>query len=483
MNHRINLRKRETLSIVAAFPYPHLMSIRSAPLVILFALSLPACKEKQPPSILMVVLDTTRADATGRELTPALAGLAREGVAFENARSTSAWTLPAHGSLFTGLFPSRHGAHHESHRLAPGLTTLAEHLSRTHDCAAFTENPHVSMAKGFAQGFSHFDELFRRMTSLGPVPDTEGRAARWIEEHHGRRPFFVFVNLMDPHLPYHPPARFRTRLIGKDTPKDEIERLSRMKERRIRRHITGSEPLSDDELEILRQLYQAEVSFSDSRLDVILDALRRKNLMKHTLVIALSDHGENLGEHGLMDHQLCLYETLLRIPLVMRLPGVFEGGRKRTDPVQLVDVMPTILDVVKAPRPSWPSMEGDSLASGPVSADRPVIAEYMRPVRQQRWFAKADPAFDFSRFNRRLRSVQAGELKLILPERGEPELYQLTRDPGELENLSSGRPDEVKRLSVALDGFLRARNAAPTQAEPDLDSETKERLRSLGYVE
>lgn len=449
-----------------------------------------------PPNVLLLVLDTARADAFsslgGRtDATPVFDGVAREGVLFTRARSTSAWTLPSHGSLFTGLYPSRHGAHHESHRLAPEHVTLAEALAATHDAAGFSENPHIGIAKGFAQGFALFEETWRTRRSRGEVPPTVERVLAWLGSRDAGsgsgdgngRPFLLFVNLMDPHLPYVPPESVARPFLPASLDGPTVERLRSVSEREARRFMTGELRLTDADLTGLRALYDAEVSFADARAGRILDALRNRGELDRTVVAIVADHGENVGEHGLMEHQLCLYETLLRVPLAIRFPRLVPAGQRRDDPVQLVDLMPTLLAAVGVPLEAWPRMEGRNLLRRNVATDRPVYAEYMRPLRQRARFEAASPGFDFDRFDRRLRSIQVGNVKLIASDRGELELYDLAGDPRERVNLAAERPEIVARLQQELARWVRAGDTAPLQSEPALDPETVQALRELGYVE
>jgi arylsulfatase A-like enzyme len=467
------------------------MTGRTWLLMVLVALGA-ACRSAPsgPPNVLLVVFDTARTDAfsyfgRGGTQTPVFDGIAAKGVVFPKARSTSAWTLPSHASLFTGLYPSRHGATHESHLLASERVTMAEVLAPTHETAGFSENPHIGRAKGFAQGFGHFDETWRLRGQRGEAAPTIEHVLEWLR---GRgpasdRPFFLFINLMDPHLPYVPPEPFASQLASNGFEPERVRRMRDVNEREARLYMTGRLRFTPREFEILRALYDAEVAFSDSRAGRVLNELQTQGLLDHTLVILVADHGENIGEHELMEHQLCLYETLLRVPIAFRLPGVFEGGEVREAPAQLVDVPPTVFEVLGVPQESQPPMEGTSLLGNDPPATRPLYAEYMRPIRQKARFLAVNPVFDFTRFDRRLRSIQVGDLKLITSDRGDVELFDLSDDPGENVNLSEERPEVVETLKGQLGRWLEAGGSASPVHEPALDPETIEALRELGYME
>ncbi|HUO84426.1 MAG TPA: sulfatase-like hydrolase/transferase, partial [Thermoanaerobaculia bacterium] len=398
-------------------------------------------------------------------------------------RATGAWTLPTHASIFTGLYTTLHDAHHETHRLAEERVTLAEMLRPTHQTAAFSENPHIIRAKGFAQGFETFEETWRPRDPAHHL-NTLTSFRTWYGTRDPSRPFFAFVNLITPHLPYDPPAEWRDRFFGvSGFSRQEVDQFTRFREAHARLYSSGALSLPQRALEILRALYLVDVAWTDSRLGEILALLRNDGSLDRTLVVILSDHGENIGEHGLMEHQLSLYETLLRVPLVMRLPGQIRAGEIRDDPVQQIDVAPTILDVAGIPKDDWPSMSGTSLLGARIPQERPVIAEYMRPLDQRGLFRKVNPSFDFDRFDRRLKSIQVGTTKLIISDRGDPELYDLAADPHETRNLIEERTEAARSLRKRLLEIVPRWGPANPAERPNLDPRAIEELRSLGYLQ
>jgi arylsulfatase A-like enzyme len=458
---------------------------------------LPGCKgdetgttpSRAQPNVLLVVIDTLRADAVygygaPESQTPALAALAREGTSFTQARSTSAWTVPTHASMFTGLYPSRHNAHNEGRALPPAAITLAELLSPTHETAAFCENPHITRGKHFDQGFEVFRNTWPKRGPEGwRRKITDRLVFEWLESRNPDRPFFLFINYMDPHLPYHPPHRFEKRFLDEDGGSELAARMRTFDDHAARSVIAGRRHLDAAELATLRRLYAAEVAFADSRLGTVLAALRSQALLDETLVIVVGDHGENLGEHGLMEHQLCLYETLLHVPMILRLPGRIPAGTRRDDAVQLVDLFPTVLDLAGVPEDQWPAHEGRNLLREPLEGERLIVAEYMLPLDQQRIFASELPDFDFDPFMRRLKSAQRGTRKLILA-RGEPtELYDLGDDPGELDNRIDSDPETVRSLLADLSRWQTTRPKPLEIAVGSLDEDSLESLRRLGYID
>lgn len=443
---------------------------------------------ERPPNLLVVVLDTARADgvaaygAPGR-YTPTLDELARTGVLFTRARSTSAWTVPSHGSLFTGLYPSRHGAHWEGGGLDPDQVTLAELLAPDYETGGFSENPHIIRAKGYDQGFERYEETWRRRRSWNEPPITLELFADWFQKRDRDQPFFAFVNLMTPHLPYSPPERHWRRFVPAGTSPELLARYAAIGEPQARLYIMRQIRFTARDLQLLRALYYAEVAFGDERIGHLLGLIRSQGELDRTLVVVVGDHGENIGDHGFMEHQLCLYESVLRVPMILRLPGVLDGGARRDDPVQLVDVMPTVLQALGVPESDWPKMEGRSLVDFEPEPDRPLFAEYMRPLEQKRLFLGVNPGFDFSPYDRRLKSVQVRDLKLIVSDRGEQELYDLAADPAETRDLAEARPEDARRLAAVLAEWSRDWDPQVKGATPELDPQAREALRELGYIE
>lgn len=443
------------------------------------------------PNVLLVVLDTTRAEAVSawgdpQAHTPVLDRLAAEGARFANARATSSWTLPTHATLFTGLFSFQHGAHHETDRLVADARTLAERLGPTHETAGFSENPHIIRAKGFAQGFDVYAETWRG-ADLAERDGTVDAFRDWFRERDRDRPFFAFVNLFSTHLPYAPPERWQQRLLPAEAVGSDVARaMMAFGETQARLYMAGRLRVSPATFRFLRRLYLADAAWTDERLGALLAPLRQSGELDDTLVVVVGDHGEYIGEHGLMEHQFGLHETVLHVPLVTRWPGQMEAGTVREGPVQLVDVAPTVLDAAGMGPASWRAMSGTSLLRGDPPADRPVLAEFMRPLQQRALFERVAPDFDFARFDRRLKSLQVGDRKLILAEDGEAALYHLDRDPRERRDLAAERPEEVRRLRerlLEIVGGFEPAQARTAVAPPDLDPEAREALRKLGYAE
>jgi arylsulfatase A-like enzyme len=381
-----------------------------------------------PPSVLLVTIDTLRADRVGAygdalARTPVLDGLARSGVLFESAFAAAPITLPSHATILTGLLPPAHGVRgNGSFALPPGPRTLAEALkARGLATGAFVGAFPLARRFGLARGFDRYDDALERAAGLH-FEFAERRADRvvsaaiaWLAERPG--PVFAWVHLYDPHAPYDPPPAFR-----------------------------GSDP------------YRGEVAFADSALGTLLAAWDARP--GSSVVVVTADHGEAFGEHDEESHSLFVYDTTLRVPLIVRTPAV-PAGRRVAGPVSLVDVAATIADLAGAA-----GMPGASLRSQWGEAPRASASLYAESLAPQLDFGWSD-----------LRAWRDGRFKLIRAPR--VELYDVVADPRETTNLATCEPTRVRALSQALDAAL----ANETQAEARLDPEAAERLRSLGYAQ
>jgi arylsulfatase A-like enzyme len=475
-----------------------------------------ASAPRRAPNILLIVMDTVRADAMscyGQPLdaTPAIDRLAREGTTFVNATSPAPWTLPAHASLFTGLYPSEHGAHYGYLHLDDDVTTMAELFSVLgYATAGFSKKTWLSREMGTLQGFREYrdfrlpaphERLFvaRMRASVRDV--TRGRPMRfkdaggaaiaaassdWIRAHardDGREdpsapPFFLFLNLNEAHLPYLPQRvdflRFARRMPTQAAMATNFDSML---------YIAGVAQLAPQDLALLAALYAGEVAYVDRQIEHVIAALEETRQLDDTIVIITSDHGENIGEHGLMGHVLCVYDTLLRIPLVIRYPARFRAGALDERLVQLTDLLPTLVDVVDPDAAALlPRVSGRSFLS---PDDRGfAVAEYQRPDSYLDRFPERFPNFDTSPYRRDLVSLVAGPLKLIDGSDGRRELYDVANDPGEAKNLAARDSARVADLARVLghfrSGFERREG---DDGAPALDAETREELRSLGYIQ
>ena len=389
------------------------------------------------PNILLITLDTTRADRLGAygyapAHTPNLDRLAREGVLFEHARTATPTTLPAHVSLLTGRYPSVHGVRNNGVPLSETVPTLASAL---HDggyrTAAFISSFVLDRRFGLARGFDHYDD------SLGASP---GVAAEQVERRGDRTaaaaeqwlagvpaPFFAWIHLYDPHDPYDAPPPFRESFA--------------------------------------EQPYDGEIAFADSVVGTLVASLEQRGLASTTLVAVIGDHGESLGDHGEATHGMFVYESAMRVPAILRWPGHLPSGRRVAPLVRAIDLAPTLMELAGMPRMA--GIEGESLmpvVRGETAGPGSAYGETYFPLLFMNWSP--------------LRSIQDDRWKYI--EAPEPELYDLAADPGEQTNLATRDPARLAALRRALDLTAAARPEAPPGAVPN--RETVEKLASLGYI-
>lgn len=416
-----------------------------------------------PRSVILVVVDTLRADHLGlygyqRPTSPALDAAAAEGVVFERAFATSPWTLPSFGSIFTGLLPSRHGAVSLLGAIAEDTPTLAEILAaRGYATAALVCNPLLEPRYGMARGFAEYDAYPCTNEHIRRADAAVDAALTWIDGRQG--PFFLLLHLFDPHMTYDPPAEVRGRFTGAY----DVE--MKLPFRRMNRALRfGESRLSAAEQGFVAAAYDEEVLFVDQQIGRFIAALRERGVWRETLVVLTSDHGEELFDHGGFEHGHTLYQEQLHVPFVVWGPGV-RGGRSQT-PVSLTDVVPTVLDAVGLAA----GHGGDGVSLWPhltrrePVAPRPLLAEvplYGTPgVAVVRWPFKAI---------------------LDLPDyRGR--LFDLSADAGETVDRSGAAPAVVDELREIARASSTA-PGAPAVARPTLDPSTRERLRALGYVE
>jgi len=469
-----------------------------------------AATARKPPNILLIVMDTVRADALAGyglplDATPAIDRVARAGVTYSNATAPAPWTLPSHASLFTGLYPSEHGAHYGHLHLDDDVTTMAELLSGLgYATIGFSKKTWLSREMGTLQGFDAYrdfrlpeprERLFAARLRASVRDVTRGRpmrhkdaggaaiaaaASRWIRENalETSPPFFAFMNFNEAHLPFIPQRpdflRFARRRPGNAAMATNLDSML---------FIAGAVELSREDLALLASLYVAEIAYVDRQIGAVVAAIEESGAIDDTIVIITSDHGENIGDHRLMGHVLCVYDTLVKVPLVVRYPARFPAGVVDERLVGLTDILPTIVEIVDPEAAALlPPLSGRSLLA---AEDRGfALTEYQRPDSYLDRFPERFPAFDTAPFRRDLMSLFAGSLKLIEGSDGRRELYDLASDPGESADLAphdSVRVADLARVLANVRSALGRR--AGDAAAPALDAETREELRSLGYIQ
>lgn len=427
------------------------------------ALLLRSKKPARPPDVILVILDTVRKDALScygnpRPTTPVIDALAREGALFLCASTTAPWTAPAVASIFTGMLPSEHGLHEEYLNLERDRVTLAERLSAAgYQTKAYSNNPWISPRLGLAQGFDEFDSVWRELETEELAGSEQGgkqtnaKLEKWLAtERDPSRPLFLLVHYLEPHLPYQPPAPFDQRFFESKPPPPDETTIARMRELGTPQelgYILRQYELSDEELGVLRTLYEAEVAYTDNLVGELLGLLRARGLLDRALFVLTADHGENLGEHHLLDHKFSLHETLLGVPLIVRFPGTVDPGQRIAEPVQTTDIFATVLDLAGLPGPSPASAHN---LFGSRSEERPVFAQHFRATVFMELVRTRFPLVDSRHLLRQLSSVRIGPLKYTWSSTGRGELYDLERDPGELQDLAGERPEMASALEAQI---------------------------------
>lgn len=456
--------------------------VAAAPLIAtLVVAALVSCSSTQPANILLVITDTLRADALacygGGARTPHICGLAETGVLFERAYANGPWTPPSAVSIFTGNSATAYanvesGAAEHSFWVSDEEFLLAEGLrERGYDVLFQSKSP-VMSEPNTLQGFEPAPEPTRPMgVRLAGVDGL----AHYLWNHDGT-PFYLLGWIMDPHAPYHPRralSSFEVDRARLPRPLPFYTRLGHGTPPRVRDHAPS---MSGYELEVLHRLYLAEVETVDEKVGGLLRALDAAGVRENTYIVFTSDHGEGFDEHGIFLHGRSFYDELVHIPLIVAGPGVARGRRVQT-PVSLVDLMPTLADLLAL----------DCLNDPQGSSLRALLREEGVGDRPERVHYLASSTVP----TRGVDAVVAGSYKLISLPAGTVELYDLSQDPGEQRNVAAERPELVTRLLAHRDRFRsendarRRRNFAlqPKQDRLKVHEQTLKELRGLGYVE
>ncbi len=473
---------------------------------VLTAARLAACgpaPRADPPSVLLFVFDTTRVDAVsayGRVAgtTPTADALAAAGLRYTRAHAQAPWTLPSHVTLFTGLLPSQHGVGWRRTRAPDDLVTLAERLRDAgYETVGVAENGWLHEAFNMTQGFERFTGVDLQMDEHGErlpdvLPDVRAAVATWVRERDPRRPFFLFVNVIDPHYPYLvrstnpflPPGVDST--AAAVVPQDPGQYLCS----RTRR---------ERELEILRGLYLGGVAEADAKLRDVLGLLRDAGLSRDLVTVVTADHGELFGEHHLVSHQFSVSEALLHVPLIVHgLRGVTPAVIG--DPVQLADIMPTVLRWAGAVVPDGLAGRELPTVPPPSAVVRAQIAEYVSPdgeagpdelpfvtsARKKADYYRRSCTRDDRVFGD-MRTIIRYPHKLIWYANYPMELYDLDTYPLEERDLATTKPALVAILAEELLRSVSqpsgiAGDASRPAAEVLPPPAVVDGLRALGYL-
>ncbi|MCH7720875.1 MAG: sulfatase [Planctomycetes bacterium] len=472
-------------------------------------------------NVVWVVLDTVRADHVGcygfdAPTTPFLDEWSSRATLFERCYSNAIWTIPSHTSMFTGLSVRQHGANANHAWLDEQTPTVAEQFSEAgYSTIAFSNNPWVVPDTNLVKGFKEFRAMHRLHALTGvslerlaerwgvtpPLPWLDGdfgaaltnhAIARWLDSRSaGDPPFLMFINYMEAHLPYRVPRRYRRIFMT-------AEQVDRSYDLRWsvfgnvvpalndRYNDEGSDFVSLADREILRLQYQAAIRYLDDRLHELMDLLEQAGRGGDTLIVVTSDHGEYLDTHDMWSHCYQTYNDVAHVPLIIREPGQSEGRRVST-PVQPSDLYPTLINAALGLSERGPGYYGRDLIELANGGDttRMAVVEYYGPGQ---WKVEdlrrlGDPVLDH-RAQPQF-AVGGEQFKFLVSEDGVRELYDISIDPGELDNLIGERVYEVRRMHSYLKTWLEQipKYVPSVDSRPKgMSEKTRDALRGLGYL-
>ncbi len=398
--------------------------------------------DRHRPSVLLITVDTLRADylscyGSQRVATPHLDSLAADGALFVNAYCQVPLTPPSHASILTGTYPATHGLRDfTSGAMNTSVPTLASLLREEgYRTAAFVSAFVLDRSWGLDRGFDLYVDDFEAADFEGVNPgnvqrrasETVDRLLGWLAQTPS--PYFAWLHLFDPHHDYDPPEPYRSRYAN--------------------------------------DLYAGEVAYTDSQIGRVLAELRKSGKYESTVIVVTSDHGESLGEHGEQEHGFFLYESVIRVPLIFKLPGSYDAVRRLEGLAQTIDIVPTILQALRLP--SHPAVEGRGLLSEILGKRRLAGTAYAETLYPRTTFGWSG-----------LRSYREGAMKLIDAPR--PELYDLRADPGETANLFAQQSALGNQLRAKLQSLSARFQQSARSPEATRDEDTLQRLAALGYV-
>jgi arylsulfatase A-like enzyme len=435
------------------------------------------------PNVVLISIDTLRPDHLGcygysRDTSPTIDSLAGEGVRFETVIVPMSHTLPTHVSLLTGLYPLSHGVTMNGMDLGPEISTLTEFFKNNgFVTAAFVGSVVLDGDRGLARGFDVYEEALGQERIAEEV---RASAEQWLGRA-AEDPFFMFAHFWDPHEPYSPPDSFAQRFEVAPRELGEIY-LNAIYDHA---HLQSLDPDFDDERLpelVQREIdgYDSEIRYVDLELGKLFDTLKRLGHWDDTLVVLTSDHGEGLGERGWWGHEL-FYEEHIRAPLIVKLPESRSAPSTVRTPVGTLDIMPTVLDFLGVSPPKKIAGRSllDFIETEAGAESRTFLLERrdypwgMRMLHPELWGRGKEYA------------ARTDEWKLTVRLSGEDELYNLKEDPLELQNLVGQENDLAAHLRLVLYDWLEAsgRNEPVTDATAQMDEETIEHLKSLGYIQ
>ena len=472
----------------------HARAALAAVLTVVSVVSWAGCQPEAPPrpNVVLIVVDTLRADHLGsygydKPTSPHLDALAREGARFTGARAPSSWTLPSVTSMMTGLYPASHGAERNTATMAESLPTMAEAFRDAgYLTTALSANPaFVTQLQGFGRGFDEFTVLhgplmktpkqsgdtapsnpwFSTMVGVTNADTVTARALQWIAGHDAApAPYFLYLHYFDPHAGYFPPVDYAERFgVATDDPLRGDAQWPLL--------LALHAPQNPADMATLVKLYDAEIAFTDDQLGALIAGIRARRA-RPTYFVVVADHGEELGDHGALQHGRTLFDELIRVPLIIAGPGIAPGTVVET-PVSLVGL--------------WATLSQLTGAAGPPKSEAPGWRDLLdgKKVASPNVFAELGPRFPKD-FVIHRGAIVSGKWKLAMKIDRSISLYDLQNDPSEQQDVQTLEPNGVEMLRA----FMRAHEtisagarAKQPPATIELTPERRDRLKALGYLQ
>jgi arylsulfatase A-like enzyme len=487
-------------------------------------------KSNKKPNILFISIDSLRADhlsAYGypKETSPHLAELAFDGTTYDNAISAANWTGASLASILTGLYPTCHGFTNKRYYLDNGEDSIASILQKNgYFTTCFSNNMYLSSKSGLDAGFDEFyyrgvkqnksdaaanqpdkNGVMQKIKDSVGMPQkniaknmidlfsyekslqrddgayaTEVSMKNWILQHDQETPFLAYVHYQEPHSIYFPPYPYRRRFFsgswrdeGRYLDFDHIN------------YFAGKTHFTETQVNHYQELYDGEIAYLDWRLGRLFQFMKKQNIMENTVVVVTADHGEMFGEGGFFWHAFCLYESLIRVPLIIRYPDWFERDARSLEIVQTNDLTPTLLDGIGIDWKYKNDRQGQSFLNG--STRKAALTETFNPeLMIDRWRQRnKDLAVDdFRQYLRDLSSYRTNEDKFIFTSDGAHEFFDLQNDPGESDNLFEKDEKRVKDRQSELQKWIGSftPHVVSGDTQPGFDKATWEKMRTLGYA-
>ncbi|MFC7008606.1 sulfatase-like hydrolase/transferase [Halalkalicoccus salilacus] len=498
------------------------------------------------PNIFIIVLDTARrSNAYNVDIMPNLADIANDEntIQYENATTSAPWTLPSHASLFTGQLTSDHGTHANARQFSPSVPTLASWLQKQgYNTRAYSNNVWINPEFGFGTGFNYFDKswlLFNEGVDIGNIAKeynttqeqitqlsksltiktapktvfnaiyvrffrkkfdkgakiTTWKIKKWLQNRDHSSPFFTFVNFLEPHGPYNPPKTH----VKQHLPEDVSYRDAMSIDQDPWKYIADPTSLNKQELDLLERIYNGELSYIDKYVRKIYEFLNRSGDLENTIFVVCGDHGENIGDHDLMDHQYSVHDTLLRIPLVIRYPNSIYDAYPNIDSenerlIELRDLYASLIDAA-TPDENKPFKDLEDHQSSHSILRSPsrhhTVAEYLTPqpsIDALQTRSNIDRGA-FEKYDRGLRTIRTANWKYIEGTDDSEFLYNIAKDERENVNYAKDQPNRLEKMAEQLNTIYGPQLppgedhcSNPTEKPDYISSDVQNRLEELGYL-